>query len=535
MIVQPADSRPSRTAVVGYFIAIFMPLALLVGGIMAVISHLEQRSGIALIESAERQDVALNQSRLVTELAGTISDAVFLSRQSSLLRLLSVGGTEEREQARHDLVAFARTKQCYDAVRCFDAKGTPVMHVRFQSGRPGVPEDAGPEVPSGETRWEVLLDPGEVYLSPVEVVSGANGPGVPPKAVIRVAAPVCDADGNRLGSVLLDYLASVMFQKLRPENMLVLDPSGQILHGGRSGERFGIATGSGYTFGKRHPAVWEEIAGSESGQTRVADGLFTFATVRPLYDAARVLPEGVVSMRSKANGESRGYWWKIVSHIPPERLSGGARRLRGGFLWFYAVLVTMIAVVSWPYARLMARRKEMQERLREYATTDALTRVYNRAYGLSMLERLMNECSRLDRKLTVFMIDVNNLKRINDTQGHKAGDAAIQRVARALRDGLRVVDVVSRFGGDEFLVVLPFTSLDQATGAIERVRRNLRENAEADGCRPDFSYGGAEYDPAEGITMTKLLEIADKRMYEQKRTAGAGRTTVAMAQDTRAR
>jgi len=517
-------TRRMRWAVVGYFLAIFLPLALLVGGIMAVINYLEHRSGIALLESSERQGVVLDQNRLLSDLAAAISDAVYLSRQSNLLRMLTTGGAPD--EVRHDLLCFAETRRTYDAVHCYDVSGREILRVAFHRGQGSASASAATAEPSGgdDAEWSVLA-PGEVYLSPLELACRDGAPVLPFKPIIRVGAPVYDAEGVRRGAVLLDYLGTVMLQKMRPENTLLLDPSGQLLHGGRSEERWGNVTGSGCTFAKRYAEAWEKISRGESGQFRTANGLFTFVTVRPLSDARRILPTGVVSAGAARGAGADGYYWKLVAHVPAERLSLGSRRLRAGLVWFYAVLVTMIALVSLPYARLMARRREMQEKLREYATTDALTHVYNRGYGLTLLERLIQECKRLGRKLSIFMIDVNNLKQINDAQGHKAGDAAIRRVAIALRDGLRVVDVVSRFGGDEFLVVLPFTPLEQATGAIERVRKALgREEADTCAGRASFSYGGAEYDPAEDTPVSRLLELADARMYEHKRSAGAERS-----------
>jgi two-component system cell cycle response regulator len=116
------------------------------------------------------------------------------------------------------------------------------------------------------------------------------------------------------------------------------------------------------------------------------------------------------------------------------------------------------------------RRDQMQSRLLD-AITDPLTGLHNRRYAVPRLERMIWAAEGSGRPFAVMMLDIDHFKRINDTHGHAAGDSILIEVARRLRDNLRAIDLIARFGGEEFLVAMPDTTLEQARGAAERLRR----------------------------------------------------------------
>jgi len=337
-----------------------------------------------------------------------------------------------------------------------------------------------------------------------------------------MSSPVFDRNGARRGAIVLNYLAANMLQKLQPDNQMLLDGHGHWLHGGPPKARWGFMFQSEYTMARAWPREWKQIYNLPGGQFSTGNGLFTFATISPLKDAAQNLRSaGNVAIGYQPSQERAP--WKLVSHMPNDLLYARSHGMRAGLVWFCAVMMVLISLVSLHYAFLMARRREMQRKLREYALIDSLTKSYNRRFGLQMLERLLKQCKRLSAKLCVFMVDVDNLKTINDTFGHKAGDEVILLIASALRNGLREVDVVCRFGGDEFLVVMPFTMLEDGAIGIERVKQNLAGSnlGKYAAVGVGFSYGGAEYDPQRDQPIAELVDAADAAMYRKKRKSGA--------------
>ncbi len=153
--------------------------------------------------------------------------------------------------------------------------------------------------------------------------------------------------------------------------------------------------------------------------------------------------------------------------------------------------------------------------LAHQATTDALTGVHNRRY---MEQRLREELARAERTGQPFcfaLLDVVGLKRVNDSLGHGTGDRVLQEVAQHLRDSVRASDVVCRYGGDEFAVLLAQTRPAEAARALQRVLRQLAVRVGPWGEGIWVSAGVAAY-PEDGNTQEALAAAADRRMYRAR-------------------
>ena len=153
--------------------------------------------------------------------------------------------------------------------------------------------------------------------------------------------------------------------------------------------------------------------------------------------------------------------------------------------------------------------------LRVNAITDPLTGLYNRRFLLEHLGREISRAERTHGIVSVLMTDLKNFKGINNHFGHPVGDTVLVRTARVIRELLRVVDAGCRWGGDEFVVVLPNTDLFSAFAVAERIRRKVASSALPG--RPGFTlgmhYGIASY-PTDGRTPDFLLKVADLRLYQ---------------------
>jgi diguanylate cyclase (GGDEF)-like protein len=164
----------------------------------------------------------------------------------------------------------------------------------------------------------------------------------------------------------------------------------------------------------------------------------------------------------------------------------------------------------------LSDRYELVEQLRFYSNHDALTGLYNRAFFQEELVRL--ESSR-KFPISVLMIDVDNLKEINDRYGHMDGDDLLRRIADLLRDSFRAEDMIARIGGDEFVVILPETEGQQAQMRLLALRtRLMRENKATDKLTPplDLSIGIAT--AGTGSQLREAVRRADIGMYQNKRT-----------------
>lgn len=197
-------------------------------------------------------------------------------------------------------------------------------------------------------------------------------------------------------------------------------------------------------------------------------------------------------------------------------IEGGARSSYGRF----RILVSQIA--------LELRKVELYEQVQELSILDGLTEVYLRRYLMGRLEEEVDRAGRLGLTFSIGMIDVDHFKQCNDKYGHLVGDAVLKKIASRLKQSVREVDMVSRYGGEEFCVVLPETTKKLAETVAERLRKSVEsKNIKAfdEDVRATVSVGVATY-PEDGQDVDTLIEKADTALYKAKRK---GRNIVCLA------
>lgn len=183
---------------------------------------------------------------------------------------------------------------------------------------------------------------------------------------------------------------------------------------------------------------------------------------------------------------------------------------------------------------LVARvRAHMQRHAaqREQIIRDAVTGAHSHRYFKQRLNQELRRLERAPGSLSLAMVDVDHFKRANDEHGHAAGDAILKGVVREALSVLRRTDLLGRYGGDEFAVVLPATAAYQAASLLERVAQRIAGGSfgpegSAEKLRATVSVGLSEWKP--GITSSALIEQADRALYEAKRR---GRNRVVVAED----
>ena len=166
------------------------------------------------------------------------------------------------------------------------------------------------------------------------------------------------------------------------------------------------------------------------------------------------------------------------------------------------------------------RRRSETEEIKEQAHRDYLTGTWNRRAGLLALERLMSEAREHGMLLAIFFIDIDFFKLINDEYGHNEGDKMLRRVTLLLERHLRARDSLCRYGGDEFLVILPGCTWEAAEDVWRRIEKEIRRIDDSGGIPYVFSlsHGLAIFDPLSPLPLApeQLIAEADARMYEEK-------------------
>ncbi len=163
-------------------------------------------------------------------------------------------------------------------------------------------------------------------------------------------------------------------------------------------------------------------------------------------------------------------------------------------------------------------RKIIEMELEYQAKHDYLTNLFNRVELEKSFQEEIIRAERYHHSLSIFMIDIDHFKKINDRYGHQSGDKVLQKFAAFLQDSMRTSDYIARYGGEEFVVILPETSTDKANELAERIFIKLSElniSLNKKPVRITISLGIASY-PEHGSSYDKLLEMADSAMYQAK-------------------
>lgn len=189
-------------------------------------------------------------------------------------------------------------------------------------------------------------------------------------------------------------------------------------------------------------------------------------------------------------------------------------------LYGYLTFGTLLMFVS--LGRLLGGR---EDELAKASITDPLTRLHNRRHVHERLDEEVGRALRHHLPFSLLLVDVDHLKDINDRGGHDAGDRALTCVSDALRKTCRATDLPARYGGDEFVVLLPSTTAEQAIRLCERLRRVLDQRSTGLPIPLTVSIGVAEL-TGETKTASALFEAADAALYDAK-NAGRDRVTLA--------
>lgn len=187
-----------------------------------------------------------------------------------------------------------------------------------------------------------------------------------------------------------------------------------------------------------------------------------------------------------------------------------------GWVVFDIASLGLLAFIATVTGREQRRAREAAVRLSRF---DPLTGLYNRGHFFSVMDREVRRSGRMGRGFAMLMLDLDDLKPVNDTFGHQYGDRLLQSITEVLRKTVRATDTAARYGGDEFVVLLPETDLEGAFIVAEKLRRDvlaLSIRVDERSVRTSISAGLVSY-PEDGATIEQLVFAVDAAMYEAKR------------------
>lgn len=186
--------------------------------------------------------------------------------------------------------------------------------------------------------------------------------------------------------------------------------------------------------------------------------------------------------------------------------------------WYLGILVNRTRITIW-----LKQRQEIEniELLEDLNRRDSMTRFFNHESILLHLKTAMEHSRKSQEILSILILDLDDFKKINDTYGHLEGDAVLLEVAKIIRNEVRSLDIIGRYGGEEFLIIFPNTHQTQAYGVAERIRTKVASLA-VDHGHVTLSGGLATY---HNESFDELVKLADNRMYQAK---GKGKNQIQM-------
>jgi diguanylate cyclase (GGDEF)-like protein len=200
------------------------------------------------------------------------------------------------------------------------------------------------------------------------------------------------------------------------------------------------------------------------------------------------------------------------------QLMGGGSLGEGLFIAILAPLV-IAPLMSAQMLTLLHRLDAAEQQLQLLSHTDELTQTHNRRYFMQYAEQEFKRSERSNEKFSVAIVDLDNFKQINDKLGHLVGDHVLREVSRIFKENLRDADVFARYGGDEFIILLPQTHLEQIQVWAARIFEKIAEKPiRIDGltAQPHYSMGIAVFEP-KLRALDDLLKQADEALYQAKR------------------
>lgn len=178
------------------------------------------------------------------------------------------------------------------------------------------------------------------------------------------------------------------------------------------------------------------------------------------------------------------------------------------------------------------RYREQQNILKEMATRDSLTRLYNHSLLMELLEKDLAKSDRDNTGLAFIMLDIDHFKKVNDSYGHLVGDGVLKELASLLLSSSRTGDIVGRYGGEEFGIVLPQIDLAGTRTLCERLREKVAGHQfpwEKGSINVTISIGVSFKEPGQSLTGNDMVKIADEALYKAKH-AGRNRVEISLAQ-----
>ena len=535
-----SNQRPTNTGLtkwrevvdISLFFAILASFGLLVSVGVLLTYQIDLSGRIAQTASEERARLERYASILGSRINDIVGDLRLVGNSEHLQSYLAKSNSSDIASMKRDLSIFIESKMIYDQARFIDETGMERVRVDLASGGKSKVISDEKLQNKGDRYFftdTMKLPAGEIFVSPFDLNIEGSQIEVPHKPMIRFAVPLFENDGKRRGIAILNYLGNDLLNRMdeKPGSQLppvqLLNRDGYWLKNEVREREWGFMFNHKETFETDYPQVWKNIQESVVGQVQQEGRLWSWHRIYALPKALRSSTGSAdASGISAANIASSDYYWIAVSSIPMDVLSPQQHNMivRYGGLWAFAL--TLIAFGSWAVALRQGQLKILNERLvaaleelEFLASHDPMTGTLNRRAFFSRAEIERARAIRSGKPIAILASDIDYFKNVNDTHGHHVGDLVIKDFSDRVGAMLRPPDILARFGGEEFFILLPDTDIEAAKKVAERIRQEIE--IQRDPVLPKYtvSQGVAVSNGKAGssVDLKDLLGQADAALY----------------------
>ncbi|MDF2182847.1 GGDEF domain-containing protein [Neptuniibacter sp. CAU 1671] len=429
----------------------------------------------------------------------------------------------------------------YTQISLINPDGQEQVRAEFRAGQSAIVPASALENRANQyyVQEGLRLQPHELFLSGFDLDAEFGDLIRPYQPSVRFVARLNGAQNDLLGLVVIHYDGRDLFQRIESfgtNNIWLTTQDGGWLKGPDPARewRFLFPESEKASMPQDYPGLWQKMSESRSETPQhLPQGLLTSTRFNPLERIA----SDTLPLRSEFSH------WYVARFLPESELKAKHLPLQEHMTRILALtlvtstLAALYIGLLWQQRRLATvelKKKNdtlalLNQHLEALASTDHLTQIANRQALEQELKRNIGLANRYQRPFSVILVDVDRFKLINDTQGHATGDTVLQDIANMLQDSTRLMDTVGRWGGEEFLIIVPEATLNEAVHLAEKLRALIESHEFIHHFPVTASFGVTQYVTQE--RETTLLARADDLLYQAKE-GGRNRVLPELEQDS---
>lgn len=497
-----------------YLLIIFIPLIVIGVWILFTVKSKNSENNLKKIKSIEKVEVDKMHNILLRDVSSVTSDLMYLSQNFHLKKYIN-GEIENLNDINENFLLFSENKKLYDQIRYIDENGMEIIRVNYNKGNPHTVKKENLQNKASRYYFKdtMILDKKNIFLSKFDLNIENGKVEIPHNPTLRFATPVFDKSGNKKGIVIINYFGERLLnninEKLKNKNYVLSFLTDSYSYYLKSDDKhkewgFMFEENQNINFKNDYPKIWEQIKNDNLGSVYQNNLLCTYSKIYPNIDS------------------DKNYYWIIFtkSDISEYEDKNNLIFLQRTLLLIVVSLLLSVMYSNPKYAEYEHSRilLEKNKELFYNSIMDKLTNIYNRNYLIELFEKEFSKCLRHNLDLICLIIDLDKFKIVNDTYGHLTGDYVLKTVAQLVKEEVRNEDIFGRYGGDEFFLILPHTTLDDGNKVAKKIKDKIKSypfKSKEINFNLTFSVGISKLDNSME-TMDDLIEKADISLYESK-------------------